>query len=99
MPRVEAPARGRARRGGQELLVDDGPVTFIRTGGRVLLRQGAVAIDVTAVLVQENYPGGRVTLRVRRSPDANVTVVANEPEPSEAPAATLADELLGAGET
>lgn len=93
------PRRGAGRRPTLQLLVDDGPVQLVKADGRVLLRQGDVAIDVTAVFVQENYAMGRISLALRREQDAQVTVVANDAPPADQPEPEpeLAEAAGGAG--
>lgn len=100
---ITRPAQVPKRRGTVELAVDNGAVQLLRADGRYLLRQGDVAVDVTDVLVTENYPMGRIVLAVRLSEGVHATAVRTEPSDSPAPQPELgaqeeaAEQLAAAG--
>jgi hypothetical protein len=79
------PARRRgSARGARDLLVDDGAVQLLSVDGRLLLRQGDVAIDVTGVVAVESYQAARLVLNLRRAPEQPVTLApASGPPDSE----------------
>jgi len=60
----------------------------VRVDGAFLLRQGDVAVDVSRILLQENYQTARVVLNLRRGPAGGpLTLVRAEPATEAAPAA------------
>lgn len=65
-------------------VVASGEVRLVRQDGRFLLVQGDTVIDVTRVMVAQNYPAGRVTLALRVSPGERLALAEPEPDSAEA---------------
>lgn len=61
-----------------ELLVGDGPLELFHNGDKYYLSQGEVAVDITSIVQDVNYPLGKVVLRIRdaghrTNPSSNAT--------------------------